>query len=90
MQRDIEQLQNWAEDWQMRYNADKCGVMHFGYHNTNHTYQMGSTNLKETQEEKDLGVMVHKSLKVAHQCAAAAKKGNRAPDSGHDKEELHI
>ena len=33
MQEDINHLQNWAEDWQMRYNADKCGVMHFGFHN---------------------------------------------------------
>ena len=78
MQKDIEHLQNWAEDWQMRYNADKCGVMHLGYHNTCHTYHMGNTNLKETKEEKDLGIMIHKSLKVSQQCAAAAKKGNRA------------
>ena len=78
MQEDINHLQNWAEDWQMRYNADKCGVMHFGFHNPGHTYHMGNVDLKETTEEKDLGVMVHKSLKVSQQCAAAAKKGNQA------------
>ena len=39
--------------------------MDFGYHNTCHTYHMGNTNLKETTEEKDLGVMTHKSLKVS-------------------------
>ena len=38
-------------------------------------YHMGDTTLKETKEEKDLGVLVHKSLKVSQQCAAAAKKG---------------
>ena len=78
MKEDINHLQNWAEDWQMRYNADKCGVMHFGFHNQGHTYHMGNVDLKETTEEKDLGVMVHKSLKVSQQCAAAAKKGNQA------------
>ena len=78
MQEDINHLQNWVEDWQMRCNADKCGVMHFRFHNLGHTYRMGNVDLKETTEEKDLGVMVHKSLKVSQQCAAAAKKGNQA------------
>ena len=53
--------------------------MHFGFHNPGHTYHMGNVDLKETTEEKDLGVMVHKSLKVSQLCAAAAaKKGNQA------------
>ena len=46
--------------------------------NTHHTYHLGNTELKETTEEKDLGVLINKSLKVSSQCAAAAKKGNRA------------
>ena len=77
MQRDINNLHAWAEKWQMRYNTDKCGVMHVGYHNPHHAYHMGSAALKETIEEKDLGVWVHKTLKVSTQCAAAAKKANR-------------
>ncbi len=78
MQQDIDHLQKWAEDWQMRYNADKCGVMHLGYHNIRHIYHLGNTGLNETTEEKDLGVLINKSLKVSSQCATAAKKGNRA------------
>jgi hypothetical protein len=62
MQYDINHLQHWAEKWQMRYNADKCGVMHFGYHNPHHTYHMGNTQLSETTEEKDLGVLINKTL----------------------------
>ena len=38
---------------------------------------MGGTILQETVEEKDLGVWIHKSLKVAKHCAEAAKKANR-------------
>ena len=78
MQNSINHLHSWANTWQMRYNADKCGVMHLGAQNPHHTYTMGSTQLTESTVEKDLGVLVHKSLKVASQCAAAAKKGNRA------------
>ena len=78
MQSSIDHLQKWAEEWQMTFNADKCGVMHAGYHNQHHTYHLGSSDLKETTEEKDLGVLINKSLKTSSQCAAAAKKGNRA------------
>ena len=84
MQKDIEHLQDWAADWQIRYNADKCEVMHFGNHNTCHTSHTGNINLKkkkkkkEEEEQKDLGVMMHKPLKVSQHCVATAKKGNRA------------
>ncbi|XP_072178742.1 uncharacterized protein [Diadema setosum] len=77
MQKDIDNLHSWAGRWQMRYNADKCGVMHVGYHNPHHTYHMGNDTLRVTPEEKDLGVLIHQSLKVSTQCAAAAKKANR-------------
>ena len=42
MQEDIIQLQVWADEWQMCYNAEKYLVMHFGYHNPRHTYSMGT------------------------------------------------
>ncbi|XP_071498991.1 uncharacterized protein [Diadema antillarum] len=38
---------------------------------------MNNSQLMESTEEKDLGVLVNKSLKVGTQCAAAANKGNR-------------
>ncbi|XP_072025076.1 uncharacterized protein [Amphiura filiformis] len=78
MQDDINHLQVWAETWQMRYNADKCAVMHFGHQKQHHTYHMGETELKETNEEKDLGVLISNTLKVSSQCATEAKKGIRA------------
>ena len=74
MQKDIDQLQTWADKWQMRYNVGKCGVMHTGYHNPTQTYTMDNTPLKETEEEKDLGICIHKSLKTSTQSAAAVKK----------------
>ena len=30
IQNDIDKMQNWANDWQMSFNYDKCKVMHFG------------------------------------------------------------
>ena len=47
MQKNIDQLQTWADKWQTRYNVGKCGVMHTGYNNPTHTFTMGNTPLKE-------------------------------------------
>ena len=30
MQRDLDQLGQWADEWQMEFNLDKCEVMYFG------------------------------------------------------------
>eukprot|EP00061_Rhincodon_typus_P001716 g15548.t1 len=29
-QRDVDQMGQWAEEWQMEFNLDKCEVLHFG------------------------------------------------------------
>ncbi len=46
--------------------------------NPHHSYTMRDITLGETNEEKDLGIMINKSLKVSSECVAAAKKVNRA------------
>jgi len=74
---DLQRLCRWAEKWQMAFNIDKCKVMHIGKKNRGAKYVMGSEEIKEVGEEKDLGVTVCKNLKVAKQCGQAAKKGNQ-------------
>ena len=37
MQNSINHLHSWAKTWQMKYNTDKCGVMHFGNQNPHKT-----------------------------------------------------
>jgi ribonuclease P/MRP protein subunit RPP40 len=77
LRRDLEKLCNWAEKWQMAFNVEKCKVMHIGKKNSGAKYWMGNEEIKEVQEEKDLGVLVCKNLKVAKQCGQAARKGNQ-------------
>ena len=82
LQSDINALLQWSEDWQMAFNADKCKVMHFGRANSGFTYTMGGfapggTVLENSHEEKDLGVLIHDSLKPSSQCAKAVKKANQ-------------
>ena len=82
LQADIDSLFKWSEDWQMLFNASKCKVLHFGKRNPRFNYTMGGyapagTVLQVDTEEKDLGVVVHESLRPSKQCAKAAGKANQ-------------
>ena len=77
LKKDLETLCRWADKWQMSFNVDKCKVMHIGRGNEKVQYEMDAVKLVETEEEKDLGVIISKSFKVSRQCAEAAKKGNQ-------------
>jgi len=48
----------WSEDWQMKFNIDKCKVMNFGSKNVKADYVMNDKVLNVVSEEKDLGVIV--------------------------------
>jgi hypothetical protein len=76
IRRDLRQLYDWSNEWQLGFNLDKCKVMHIGGKNGNAEYEMGGKVLDEV-EEKDLGVIITKNNKVAKQCAEAAKTGNK-------------
>ena len=57
----------------MEFNVEKCKVMHLGRGNLDADYTMLGKTLKTTEEEKDVGVRMQKSLKPSAQCAAAAR-----------------
>jgi len=81
LQKDLDSLMEWAETWQMTFNADKCKVLHFGKLNPRFSYTLGGmapggTVLQSVDEEKDLGVIISTDLKPSKQCAKAAKKAN--------------
>ena len=61
----------------MLFNIDKCSVMHIGTQKENRRYELCGKELKVATEERDLGVIIHNSLKPSRQCAEAAKKGNQ-------------
>jgi len=74
IQQDVGRLETWAERWQMEFNPDKCEVMHFGRSNAGRKYTMNGRTLKSIDRQRDLGVQVHKSLKVATQVVKLVKK----------------
>ena len=57
----------------MEFNPDKCEVMHFGRSNTDRKYTVNDRTLKGIDRQRDLGVQVHRSLKVATQVEKVKK-----------------
>jgi hypothetical protein len=77
LQADLDSLMKWSDEWLLRFNCEKCKVMHVG-HRLGTDYYMNSsgkaTKLEEIQEERDLGVIVVNNLKSSQQCSRAAAK----------------
>ena len=69
---DLRKLFQWAEDWQMMFNADKCSVLHFGYNNVRVDLGLGGKPLVAHLE-----VIVQSDLKVDQQCCKSANEANR-------------
>ena len=74
LQCDLDRLERWAENNRMKFNRDKCQVLHLGKRNQMHSYKMGDTWVSNTTNEKDLGIVVDHKLNMSQQCDAAAKK----------------
>jgi ribonucleases P/MRP protein subunit RPP40 len=68
----LDHLCEWASTWQMQFNVAKCKIMHVGRGNPGYKYYMNGTELQTVDEETDVGVVVHKSLKQTRQCEKAA------------------
>ena len=77
LQEDLNRLMEWSSRWLLRFNAEKCKVMHVG-HSFQTVYTLtdeGKTyKLQEIREEKDLGVYTTDNLKPSLQCSKAAGK----------------
>ena len=77
LQKDLNNVRNWASKWKMEFNVDKCKIMHLGKTNPKHTYTMDGSNLTITTEEKDLGVLVDDKLKFDKHIRGIVNKANR-------------
>ena len=76
LREDLRRLCEWAKDWQMLFNIEKCVVMHFGHNNKRVEYTMEGNKLKHSDGERDLGVKISNNGKSSEQCMIAAKKAN--------------
>ncbi len=78
LQRTLDCLCDWAENWGMSFNLAKCKIIHVGPHNPGHEYFMRETKLRTTEEEKDMDVRVTRNLKPPVQCSNNGSRTNQA------------
>ena len=74
LQKALDDLCVWSDRWGMEFNVNKCKVLHLGKKNNEFEYYMNGSLLASVDQERDIGVIVEKSLKPSLQCAEAAKK----------------
>ena len=58
-------------------SSGKCHVLHLGSRNREYEYSMNGQVLEAVDSEKDVGILVHKSLKPSLQCAKASARANQ-------------
>ena len=76
-QSDLYQLSNWESLWGLRFNIDKCKVLHFGRLNPETKYLFGDNELKSVDEERDLGVLFDASFNFKSHIASCISKANQ-------------
>ena len=77
MQLALDKLVFWSKTWLLKFNNDKCKVMHFGKNNLQFDYVMESNYLSKTEIERDLGVYVSRDLNWQHHINYMVNKANR-------------
>ena len=77
LQKDIDILGKWAQQWQMKFNVDKCKVVHYGK-DIRFKYSLCGQPIIEVASEKDLGVVFSRDLKVSIQCREAYSKASQS------------
>src|SRR5271163_4269653 len=61
----------------MKFNIQKCSVMHCGKQDTMHQYTLYGIKLRIMDCEKDLGVLINSDMNFKDQAMVASKKANR-------------
>ena len=76
LREDLKSLENWSDKWQMQFNIEKCSVMHIGKSNPCSEYKLYDKVIKSSEQERDLGVIVDKTLKFSEHCNRIANSAN--------------
>ena len=76
IRRDLDKLEKLAYVNIVRFNKDKCRVLHLDHGNPNYQYKLEDVRIEHCPAEKDLGLLVDGKLDVGKQHALTAQKVN--------------
>ena len=82
LQKDLDALVDWADTWQLHFNADKRKVLHMGKTNEQHCHKMrkhGSSDrviYEKSETDRDLCVQVDKDFEFSQHIETHVNKAN--------------
>ena len=79
LQQDLDRIQQWADDWGMRFNASKCQVLRISrsQHPMEHFYNINDQVLQQVPSAKYLGVHINQQLKWDTHIDSVTSRANR-------------
>ena len=77
LERDTQKIITWFPDNYMRLNEEKCHLMTFSTSSTDTSIHVGNAQIKESSEEKLLGVTLDKHLTFKPHVSNLCKKANQ-------------
>ena len=81
LQESINNLVTWSDKWLIKFNSDKCKILHLGPNNPKYNYYIKDNNiitiLKETNLERDLGVNIDPNLTFDSHITSVIKNARR-------------
>lgn len=77
VQTDLDELSEWEDTWKLKFNVDKCKVLHCGRNNTKFKYKLNNKDLDEITEERDLGVVFNQSFDFSNHILSIISKANQ-------------
>ena len=75
LQNDLDHLTDWSLKWQINFNVNKCKSLHIGQTNPNNNYTIAGIDLVESDQERDLGIIVNTKLKFHKPTVHIVNKG---------------
>ena len=76
LQRGLDNLVQWCNDWGMMLHPAKCVVMHFGTKNPHHDYYIAGSKINSEDVTHDLGVHVSVNCETSSHVEKIAKKAH--------------
>ena len=78
LQIDLTRLESWTNEWQLKFNTDKCQAIRIPKKNdySSPQYHLCGDQLKAVSEVKDLGIYITSNLSWSMQDNKCANKAN--------------
>ena len=81
LQKDLYNVMQWSEKWQLAFSTSKCKVMHIGTTNPGNNFTMerlpNEVMIETVTEVNDLGVTFDNELKFSKHIAICVNKANQ-------------